>query len=49
MKMLAMIFPELVRHWRFASHVEKTISYLLEGGAAAIATCRISEVLSLFG
>ncbi len=39
-----MLFPELVRHWRFVQNVEKTIGNLVEAGATALTVGQIAEV-----
>ena len=35
---LANVYPQLVRNWRAAGDVERTVHFLIQAGAAAIAT-----------
>ncbi|XP_074661549.1 adenylate cyclase type 10-like [Tubulanus polymorphus] len=37
-KVLASVYPQLVRHWRSAGNVGRTVHFMSEAGAAAIAT-----------
>lgn len=43
----AHIYPQLVRHWRAAGDMHKTLEYLIEAGSAAISTFNNMEALSL--
>lgn len=44
--MLASVFPQLVEHWRAAGNKLKTVRYLIESGAAALATSANMRALS---
>ena len=37
-KVLMSVYPQLVRHWRAAGSISKTVHYLMEASAAAIST-----------
>ena len=37
MQILLSVYPQLVRHWKAAGNVEKTVHFLMEASAAAIA------------
>ncbi|CAH1791954.1 unnamed protein product [Owenia fusiformis] len=43
---LASVYPQLVRHWRSAGNVGKTVHFLLEAAAAATATHNTMQTLS---
>lgn len=43
----AHIYPQLVRHWRAAGDMHKTLEYLIEAASAAISTFNNMEALSL--
>lgn len=44
--MLASVFPQLVDHWRASGNKLKTLRYLTESGAAALATSSNMQALS---
>ena len=46
-EILAQVYPQLVRHWRAAGDVHKTLENLIEAGSAAVATFNNMEALSL--
>lgn len=46
-EVLAQVYPQLVRHWRAAGDVHKTLENLIEAGSAAVATFNNMEALSL--
>ena len=41
------MYPQLVRHWRAAGDIHKTLEYLIEAGSAAVSTFNNMEALSL--
>ncbi len=41
------VYPQLVRHWKAARSIEKTIKYLMESASAALATFNNMEAISL--
>lgn len=41
----ALLYPQLVHHWRKAANTQKTIDYLLKAGESCIATMLLSEAL----
>ena len=43
----AHIYPQLVRHWRTAGDMHKTLEYLIEAASAAVSTFNNMEALSL--
>ena len=43
----AHIYPQLVRHWRAAGDMHKTLEYLIEAASAAVSTFNNMEALSL--
>ena len=43
----AHIYPQLVRHWRAAGDMHKTLEYIIEAASAAISTFNNMEALSL--
>ena len=43
----AHIYPQLVRHWRAAGDMHKTLEYIVEAASAAISTFNNMEALSL--
>ena len=43
----AHIYPQLVRHWRAAGNMHKTLEYIIEAASAAISTFNNMEALSL--
>ena len=43
----AHVYPQLVRHWRAAGDIHKTLEYLVEAGSAAVSTFNNMEALSL--
>ena len=43
----AHIYPQLVRHWRAAGDIHKTLEYIIEAASAAISTFNNMEALSL--
>ena len=43
----AHIYPQLVRHWRAAGDMHKTVEYLIEAASAAVSTFNNMEALSL--
>ena len=45
-EVLASVFPQLVDHWRAAGNKLKTMRYLTESGAAALATSANMQALS---
>ena len=45
-EVLASVFPQLVDHWRAAGNKLKTLRYLTESGAAALATSANMQALS---
>lgn len=45
-EVLASVFPQLVEHWRAAGNKLKTLRYLTESGAAAMATSANMQALS---
>ena len=45
-EVLASVFPQLVDHWRAAGNKLKTMRYLTESGAAALATSANMRALS---
>ena len=45
-EVLASVFPQLVDHWRAAGNKLKTLRYLTESGAAAVATSANMQALS---
>ena len=45
-EVLASVFPQLVDHWRAAGNKLKTVRYLTESGAAALATSANMQALS---
>lgn len=45
-EVLASVFPQLVDHWRAAGNKLKTVRYLTESGAAALATSANMRALS---
>ena len=46
-EILAHVYPQLVRHWRAAGDMHKTLNYLIEAASAAISTFNNMEALSL--
>ena len=46
-EVLAQVYPQLVRHWKLAGDMHKTLEYLLEAASAAVATFNNMEALSL--
>lgn len=46
-EILAHVYPQLVRHWRAARDMERTVQYLIESASAAVATFNNMEALSL--
>ena len=44
---LAHVYPQLVRHWKMAGDMHKTLQYLIEAGSAAVSTFNNMEALSL--
>lgn len=46
-EILAHVYPQLVRHWRAARDMEKTVQYLIESASAAVTTFNNMEALSL--
>ena len=46
-EVLAHVYPQLVRHWRAAGDIHKTLEYLIEAGSAAVSTFNNMEALSL--
>lgn len=45
-EVLALIFPQLVEHWRAAGNKIKTFRYLTESGAAALTSSANMQALS---
>ena len=45
-EVLAHVYPQLVRHWRAARDVSKTVDYLIESASAAVATFNNMEALA---
>ena len=43
----AHIYPQLVRHWRAAGDMHKTLEYLIEAASAAVSTFNNMEAISL--
>ena len=46
-EILAHVYPQLVRHWRAAGDLHKTLNYLIEAASAAVSTFNNMEALSL--
>lgn len=46
-EILAYVYPQLVRHWRAAGDMHKTLHYLIEAASAAVSTFNNMEALSL--
>lgn len=46
-KVLAHVYPQLVRHWKMAGDMHKTLEYLIQAGSAAVSTFNNMEALSL--
>ena len=45
-EVLAHVYPQLVRHWRAARDMHKTVEYLIESASAAVATFNNMEALA---
>ena len=45
-EVLAHVYPQLVRHWRAARDMSKTVDYLIESASAAVATFNNMEALA---
>ena len=45
-EVLAHVYPQLVRHWRAARDIDKTVEYLIESASAAVATFNNMEALA---
>ena len=45
-EVLAHVYPQLVRHWRVARDMNKTVEYLTESASAAVATFNNMEALA---
>ena len=45
-EVLAHVYPQLVRHWRAARDMDKTVEYLIESASAAVATFNNMEALA---
>ena len=45
-EVLAHVYPQLVRHWRAARDMNKTVEYLTESASAAVATFNNMEALA---
>ena len=46
-EVLYYVYPQLVRHWRAAGSIERTLKYLMESAGAALATFNNMEAISL--
>ena len=45
-EVLAHVYPQLVRHWRAARDMDKTVEYLIESASAAVATFNNMEAMA---
>ena len=45
-EVLAHVYPQLVRHWRAARDMHKTVEYLIESASAAVATFNNMEAMA---
>ena len=46
-EVLAQVYPQLVRHWRAAGDMHKTLEYMIEAASAAVATFNNMEAVAL--
>lgn len=46
-EVLAQVYPQLVRHWRAAGDMHKTLEYMIEAASAAVSTFNNMEAISL--